>query len=675
MHTKSLLPRYLSAYSLGLALLIFSGVVFAQHASPIELNLDDLASVQISSVSKYVQPTREAPAAVEVISRAEISRYGWRTLSEALNSLPGLYFSNDRAYDYLGGRGFAVPGDYNTRYLLLIDGSRVNDYVYGQASIGRDFSLDMALIARIEFVPGPGSAIYGGNAIFGVINVITRRGSDISPLSVSSLASSDGWCEGRIAGSQRYDSGAVVMMSYSAANRLGSDTRYADPGNELTIAGGQSSPDGIARDMDHERVRRLFGRYEHGGLTITGRYAERNMQPSSPLYGSLFNDPALQLEDAGAALTGRYQRRVSDDGRFELRLDYSRVTYKGTYPFESGTGLRYLNEDRSVGTSWQGDFRYFYSGLEAHQWLFGVEGQMLNARQRNDNLNGVANPAINIVSNAERLGFYVQDEWRFAPDWRLSLGVRHDRPSEAEAMTSPRVGLVWLPAPATSLKLLYGQAYRLPGPYERDYANGNDYLSNTSLKPEEISTLEAVWEQRYGPAHSLRLAVFDYTLKRLIGLQQLPGNQFQYQNGAEVKAHGVESSWHTKWQSGARVDASVAYTRTADAHGDALSNAPRWLGKLRGMLPVWQNNWWLALETYASSRTDYVWNGQRLHQPGGGLVNLTLTGERVWAGLDVQLRIRNLFDRRFAYPASDEVASPSVPGYGLVGELGFSYAF
>ncbi|MCG2576056.1 TonB-dependent receptor [Dechloromonas sp. XY25] len=670
-----MLSRCVSADQLGLGLLLFSSLAFGQHVSPIELSLDDLASVQISSVSKYVQPTREAPAAVEVISRAEISRYGWRTLSEALNSLPGLYNTNDRAYDYLGGRGFAVPGDYNTRYLLLIDGSRVNDYVYGQASIGRDFSLDMALIERIEFVPGPGSAIYGGNAIFGVINVITRRGNDISPLAVSSLASSDGWREGRIAGSQRYESGAVVTLSYSAANRAGSDTRYDDPGNQLLIAGGQPSPDGIARDLDHERVRRLLGRYEYGGLTISGRYAERNVQPSSALYGTLFNDPALQLKDGIAGLTGRYQRRISDDSRFELRLDYSRVTYKGTYPYESGAGVRYLNEDRTVGTSWQGDFRYFYSGLEAHQWLFGVEGQTLNARQRNDNLNGLANPAINIVSNAERLGFYVQDEWRFAPDWRLSLGVRHDRPSEAEAMTSPRVGLVWLPNPATSLKLLYGQAYRLPVPYERDYANGMDYLSNTSLKPEEISTLEAVWEQRFGYAHSLRLAVFDYILKRLISLQQLPGNLFQYQNGEQVKAHGVETSWHTKWPSGARIDASLAYTRTADVHGDALNNAPRWLGKLRGMLPVWRNNWWLALESCASTRTDYVWNGQQLRQPAGGLVNLTLTGERVWAGLDIQLRIRNLFDRRFAYPASDEVASPSVPGFGRVGELGFSYAF
>ncbi len=66
----------------------------------------------------------------------------------------GLYVSYDRAYHYLGTRGFATPGDYNTRVLLLVNGVRLNDNLYDQANIGTDFPIDLDLIERVEFVSG-----------------------------------------------------------------------------------------------------------------------------------------------------------------------------------------------------------------------------------------------------------------------------------------------------------------------------------------------------------------------------------------------------------------------------------------------------------------------------------------------------------------------------------------
>src|SRR5450631_4637653 len=79
------------------------------------ITLEQLLTVEVSSASKYSQPSSEAPSAVQVISREEIQLHGWRTLSEALSSLPGIYINNDRVYDFPGARGFQIPGDYNTR--------------------------------------------------------------------------------------------------------------------------------------------------------------------------------------------------------------------------------------------------------------------------------------------------------------------------------------------------------------------------------------------------------------------------------------------------------------------------------------------------------------------------------------------------------------------------------
>ncbi len=152
----------------------------AQRApDPTAMSLEQLLQVSIVGASKYEQKQSEVAAAVSVITRSEIKAFGWRTLDEALTSLPGVHLTYDRQYTYLGTRGFGLPGDYNTRLLVTINGNRVNDPAFDSGPGGRQFPLDVDLIERIEFIPGPGGAVYGQNAMFGVVNVITRSGSDV----------------------------------------------------------------------------------------------------------------------------------------------------------------------------------------------------------------------------------------------------------------------------------------------------------------------------------------------------------------------------------------------------------------------------------------------------------------------------------------------------------------
>src|SRR3989304_4542398 len=143
------------------------------------LSLEALLNVTITGASKYEQTQREVAAAVHVITRQEIKAFGWRTIGEALTSVPGVYTTYDDQYVYLGTRGFGLPGDYNTRLLMTIDGNRQNDPLYDSAAFGRGFPLDVDLIERIEFIPGPGGAVYGQNAMFGVVNIVTRPGRNV----------------------------------------------------------------------------------------------------------------------------------------------------------------------------------------------------------------------------------------------------------------------------------------------------------------------------------------------------------------------------------------------------------------------------------------------------------------------------------------------------------------
>ena len=89
----------------------------------------------------------------------KFKRYGYRTLADILRSVRGFYVTNDRNYSYLGVRGFSRPGDYNARILLLVDGHRLNDNIFGAALIGTEFPLDVDLIERVEIIRGPSSSL------------------------------------------------------------------------------------------------------------------------------------------------------------------------------------------------------------------------------------------------------------------------------------------------------------------------------------------------------------------------------------------------------------------------------------------------------------------------------------------------------------------------------------
>ena len=189
----------------------------AQTPPPTEISLEELLKMEIPIVeaaSKYKQKITEAPASVTIIGADEVKKYGYRTLADILRSAPGLYVSYDRNYSFLGVRGFSL-GDYNNRVLLLVDGHRLNNSLSDSAFIGTEFPLDVDLIERVEIIRGPGSSLYGNNAFFGVINVITRKGRDMAGTGgeVSGEVASFDTYKGRVTYGHRFTNGLEMLLS------------------------------------------------------------------------------------------------------------------------------------------------------------------------------------------------------------------------------------------------------------------------------------------------------------------------------------------------------------------------------------------------------------------------------------------------------------------------------
>lgn len=188
-------------------------------------------NINIVGASKYEQKQQQVAAAVSVITRKDIRAYGWRTLNEALASLPGIHPAYDYQYEYLGTRGFGLPGDFNTRVLITINGNRINDATDDQEPIGRDFPLDIDLIERIEFIPGPGSAVYGPNAMLGVVNIVPRKGSGVNGAEISaSYQTAEIMPQERVTLGKKFDNGANALISFSGLQSRGAD-RFFDYGD------------------------------------------------------------------------------------------------------------------------------------------------------------------------------------------------------------------------------------------------------------------------------------------------------------------------------------------------------------------------------------------------------------------------------------------------------------
>lgn len=652
------------------------------HAEQVDLSrlsLEQLLEVNVAAASKYEQRITDAPSAVQVISREDIKRHGWRTLTEALNTLPGMYSVNDRAYDYLGARGFQIPGDYNTRFLLLIDGQRNNDNIYQQALVGSESWLDMSVVERIEYIPGPGSAIYGSNAMFGVINIITRSAGRTPLNQMGALITQTGQSGLNVMASRQNDD-TGLLLQYSTEHQAGHDQTYPDPLSQLIRAENTVSPDGVAHGLDSGNNRHFMLRVDHGEWGIKIINHERTVRPSSALYRTVFDDPSLMVNDGGTQLAAFIQHELSETRSVFARVAYTDWHFRGTYPYLDPTAGYYRNYDDSRGQSLEGELS-INARLAAHHILAGFDfSQDLLARQQNFNSVPAASIGaadININPLINRRGLFMQDEWRMTPTWLLSLGLRMDSATHSETSRSPRLGLIWQPNRDWTAKLLARRAYRSPNAFEKQYENGITNLGNPTLKPETIQTTEGVLEWAKDGQTRWMLSVFENKIDQLIHQVDTTGTGLmQFQNGSWARVRGSELGVEQTNSDKLRLRSSIAYNSASNGLGTHQENSPVWIGKFLISTPVVGNTAYLAGDLQFTGSRSYVWQSTPYSVGSEFLANTTLTFPNVLTkGLQVQLRVANLFNRQGQYPSSGDMLTPITPGYGRILTTSVLYEF
>jgi outer membrane receptor protein involved in Fe transport len=601
------------------------------------LSLEELMHIGVVGASKYEQQQADVAASVSVITRQEIQAHGWRTIEEALASLPGVTTTYDRQYVYPNLRGFGLPGDYATRVLVSINGNRLNDPVQDQGPFGRMLPVDLDLVERIEYIPGPGGAVYGANAMFGVVNIITRNGADLSGIELAVDAEQpQRQREGRMSWGQRLADGTDVLLSASDMHADGENRFYNY---------GISGLSGVATNLDFERDRQLFARVQGGAWAMEAEYGARRKGDPTANFSTDPLVPGKFEEDDYAVAQVQYQKSM-----FGESLHLSARAFVGHYHSDGGGTIYGTSYSQRIEGDWRGaDLQLVSTAIDRHKLMLGVEYQ--DDYRRLQELHDVA-LGINVAvpGSGYRAGLYAQDEWHIVGSLVATMGLRIDNNNSTGTQSSPRAGLIWQAGPATTFKALFGRAHRAPNAYERDYADGVTRVANRGLSGEGIDTVELVADRRVGSDLGLRASLYQWTLHDIITLVGDPASGLaQYRSGDPIKARGLELSADKTWAADARLRGSVSLQHVVDDDGQKPPNSPSWLGKLEYSRPLP----WAGLRLGAEWQYDgprRTLNGSDVG--GWGVTNLNLRAHTGVRGLEASLSLRNLFDKRYAEPAA-----------------------
>lgn len=513
-----------------------------------ELDLDSLREVKVVTAARRMQSLDEAPGSITVFSREEIQSLGVRTLDELLNFVPGM-----RSYTFVGPdtsgktvietRGVYEP--YGHMILLLLDGQRLSAAYNGNFT-GANRWLSLTPIERVEIIRGPGSALYGGNAMLAVINLITSRAQPEQQLLLETGAFGQQRVAMQTGSGQRDEPHWRAWLEWQrddgddyeqAFDPLAMDDGTQDPrrGRDALLSAGTGS---VELQVRHH-WRRSEDFYLLGRMADGINYSET--EQNNARLSWQWQQDTHQLTVAAAWLEASWE-------------GLTRLAANGTGPFLfgdfiGGPALRHEEWQLSADALWQiGDddiLNYglaYEEALEPRSAVYGnydtVTFQWLGQLTLQDDA------AHRIVADRDRQlrGGYLQWDHRYSEQLRSVLGVRLDDYDPGERAATPRATLLWQRDRNNSLELQYAEAYRPPSQADQFIQETPVLAASQPIDPIQSRTLEASWQYRSDGWDS-HLTLYALQIKDLIGRLPLPDGRVRIGNSGELRTRGIEWSF------------------------------------------------------------------------------------------------------------------------------------
>lgn len=473
-----------------------------------ELSLEELVNTEITSVSRKTQNLADVPAAAFVISSEDIRRSGALALPDVLRMVPGLQVAQIDSGRYaVSARGF--NGRFANKLQVLIDGRSIYNPIFSGVIWEQD-QIALEDIERIEVIRGPGAAMWGANAVNGVINIISKHSRNQQGRAVSFGVGTAGTASLYAREGGTLESGSTYKISYQGRHAEPSRAHRPDQSSHDRL--NNSLLDArLDHNLDNGRDLTLWASVSRSDLGDLYSYPKISRTP--PFFGTGSSQYAIEQLFHTENLMGRY-RWLSASG-IESSLQAA-LTH-------SGIDLENLFEEHRTTYDLEYQGRY---PLGTHDLLWG-----LTHRSSNDRI--TTNPrysSFNSPKDSQHAsGIFIQDDWTLIQEYlRLGLGARIDQSERTGKTVSPNVTLMWTPGRSDTLWAKYARAPRIPSRAEQDvniYSGIYQYgpipillhtqANKTGLTEERLEGLDIGYRKQFSPNFNIDLAGFRYHYRNL----------------------------------------------------------------------------------------------------------------------------------------------------------------
>ncbi len=536
-----------------------------------EFSLEELKDVVIVSASKKPEMVSETAAAVYVITQEDIRRSGVTSIPEALRLAPGVHVARITATDWaINIRG--LNSQFAQNLLVLIDGRSVYTHVF--SGVFWDIQ-DTVLedIERIEVIRGPGAAIWGANAVNGVINIITKKAAQTQGGQAVVLGGSQ-----EQSASVRYGDKLDNQADYRAYAKFFNRGDLADVTTNLDS---QTSDPNDAQSSDNWRSGR-------GGFRLDmtpGHGLAESSSESFSLQGEVYrNRYDKEFERRSIIFPGAAPLQTNETATSEAMGWHLQGTWQHTIASDSATTLQfyhdYTDKDYDPGSGRVNttdlDFQHHLTLFGGHEFVWGLEYKNIN-----DRFDDSANISMSPSRMSQNLwSIFLQDEIAIHPKgWSLILGSKFEHNEFTGLEIQPSIRALYKPDEMVSAWAAVSRAVRVPSRLEL-HGRTSDLVElpdinpnapvevvahgNSDLEPESLIAYEMGLRLRPKPSLWMDTAVFYNDYDDLIGLElissDLANNRYDldYGNNTSGQAYGLEAA--VDWKAMPRWLLGASYT-------------------------------------------------------------------------------------------------------------------
>jgi outer membrane receptor for ferrienterochelin and colicins len=537
---------------------------------------------EVEVASGYNEPLTEVPVPVTVINSKMITNIGAKTLKDVLVTyVPGITFVQDQNEVNVAGRG--VYGSSQQKMLILLNGHRLNSRAYSMAN--PDYSISLDKIKCIEVLRAPGSSLYGNVALSAVINIITKKGSDVNGVQFS-------------AGFGNYGQKKFSFL-------LGEE--FEDDDSDLLLWGNWYQSDGEQKGSAILDGFKDGGAYDVGmnlklanfNFLATQRYA-KYIEPFSGggITGEAYNYNDYQSLAGNGPGLGSKSSHIGIDYNndyLKLQLYYDENDVNAhliTNPQLQKHTLAAWSE-RSSGVIAQINKSYNIFGKEG-TWMVGIQEDRMELYD-SELVSGIGGgwfPTTRPLLEAGKENIssvFTQIKHKFSEELIGNFGVRFDKKQRYKDndlnAISPRLALVYIPNNNVDIKLSYSKAF-VDAPYWYRYNTLSSYRGAQSLQPEHMESYQFTPSLKLAGGKVLtRLNLFYNKFTDFIWRNNdAVANEAIYQNAGFLKVWGIENE--TRYQERYY---NIAFNFTYQAAHEAknystldkkIANIPNWTANL-----------------------------------------------------------------------------------------------